>query len=79
VARRKDRLQILAQELQREYGIQVEILVADLGLVTDLNRVANATAGDERVTVLVGTTQAQHRLSPPSRLVSRIGMAIVVA
>jgi short-subunit dehydrogenase len=54
VARRKDRLHILAQELQREYGIHVEILVADLGLVTDLSRVANATAGDERVTVLVG-------------------------
>jgi len=63
---------------QTRKNIQVEILVADLGLGTDLNRVANAIAGDERVTVLVGTTQAQHRLSPPSRLVSRIGSAILV-
>ena len=63
---------------QTRKNIQVEILVADLGLGTDLNRVANAIAGDERVTVLVGTTQAQHRLSPSSRLVSRIGSAILV-
>src|SRR5260370_40876599 len=53
VARRKDRLHILAQDLQKEYGIQANIIVADLGLATDLNRVANAIAGDERVTVLV--------------------------
>jgi hypothetical protein len=37
---------------QTRKNIQVEILVADLGLGTDLNRVANAIAGDERVTVL---------------------------
>jgi short-subunit dehydrogenase len=53
VARRKDRLHILAQDLHKQYGIQANILVADLGLATDLNRVANAIAGDERVTVLV--------------------------
>jgi uncharacterized protein len=53
VARRKDRLHILAQDLQKKYGIQANVLVADLGLATDLNRVANAIAGDERVTVLV--------------------------
>src|SRR5271166_4779038 len=39
VARRKDRLQILAQDLQKQYGIQANILVADLGLATDLKRV----------------------------------------
>ena len=53
VARRKDRLQILGQDLHKQYGIQANILVADLGLATDLNRVVNAIAGDERVTVLV--------------------------
>ncbi|MFZ0506309.1 MAG: SDR family NAD(P)-dependent oxidoreductase [Chthoniobacterales bacterium] len=53
VARRKDRLHILAQDLQKQYGIQANILVADLGLAVDLNRVANAIAGDDRVTVLV--------------------------
>jgi uncharacterized protein len=53
VARRKDRLHILAQDLQKQYGIQANILVADLGLAVDLNRVATAIAGDERVTVLV--------------------------
>ena len=55
VARRKDRLHILAQDLQKKYGIQASILVADLGLATDLNRVTNAIAGDERVTVLVNS------------------------
>jgi short-subunit dehydrogenase len=55
VARRKDRLHILAQDLHKKYGIQASILVADLGLATDLNRVANAIAGDERVTVLVNS------------------------
>jgi uncharacterized protein len=38
VARRKDRLHILAQDLQKQYGIQDNILVADLGLDTDLKR-----------------------------------------
>ena len=55
MARRKDPLHILAQDLQKKYGIQADILVADLGLVTDLNRVANAIAGDERVTVPVNS------------------------
>ena len=53
VARRKDRLHILGQDLQKRYGVQANILVADLGLAVDLNRVANVIAGDERVTVLV--------------------------
>ena len=53
VARRKDRLHVIAQDLQRQYGIQANLLVADLGLATDLNRVANVIAGDERVMVLV--------------------------
>jgi short-subunit dehydrogenase len=39
VARRKDRLHILAQDLQKQSGIQANILVADLGLATDLKRV----------------------------------------
>ena len=39
VARRKDRLHILAQDLQKQYGIQANVLVADLGLETDLKSV----------------------------------------
>jgi NADP-dependent 3-hydroxy acid dehydrogenase YdfG len=39
VARSKDRLHNLAQDPQKQYGIQANILVADLGLATDLKRV----------------------------------------
>jgi short-subunit dehydrogenase len=34
VARRKDRLHILAHDLQKQYEIQANTLVADLGLAT---------------------------------------------
>jgi len=93
VARRKDRLHILAQDLQKQYGIQANILVADLGLAVDLNRVATAIAGDERVTVLVnnaGTasfvpsvamslSDLDTQLNVNARAVSHLSLAVLPA
>ncbi|HEY4049446.1 MAG TPA: SDR family NAD(P)-dependent oxidoreductase, partial [Acidobacteriaceae bacterium] len=53
VARRKERLEALSQELQQKYGVRAEVLVADLGNQADLKRVGNAIAADERITLLV--------------------------
>lgn len=53
VARRKDRLEALAQELKRRYGVQADPLVADLGNEADLKRVADVLSADERITMLV--------------------------
>src|ERR1700722_21000629 len=53
VARRKQRLEELSQELQQKYGVKAEILVADLGNSADLERVSKALASDERITLLV--------------------------
>ncbi len=53
VARRKERLDAISQDLQQQYGIQVETLVADLGNEADLKRVADALAADDRITLLV--------------------------
>jgi uncharacterized protein len=53
VARRKERLDALAQELKQKYGVQADTLVADLGNPADLKRVEDAHAADERITVLV--------------------------
>jgi len=53
VARRKQRLEELSQELQHKYGVKAEILVADLGSYSDLERVSKALASDERITLLV--------------------------
>jgi short-subunit dehydrogenase len=53
IARRKDRLVALAQELNQKYGVQADPRVADLGDATDLERVGKALAADERITMLV--------------------------
>jgi short-subunit dehydrogenase len=53
VARRKERLEALAQELKRRYGVHAEPLVADLGVDADLAQVANILSTDARITVLV--------------------------
>ncbi|MCU1323969.1 MAG: short chain dehydrogenase family protein [Acidobacteriaceae bacterium] len=53
VARRKQRLEQLSQELQQKHGVKAEILVADLGNSADLERVSKALASDERITLLV--------------------------
>jgi short-subunit dehydrogenase len=53
VARRGARLAALAQQLNKEYGVIVEPLVADLGNPTDLERVANSIKEDQRITILI--------------------------
>lgn len=54
VARRRDRLDALKTDLEARYGIDVEVLVADLADAADLTRVAARVADQERpVDVLV--------------------------
>ena len=53
VARRKERLNALSQELRERYGVKVDVLVADLGNEADLKRVGDAIAANDRITVLV--------------------------
>jgi short-subunit dehydrogenase len=53
VARRGDRLAAIADELRGKYGVEVQTLVADLGVGADLDRVAGVLAGDDHITLLV--------------------------
>jgi short-subunit dehydrogenase len=53
VARRKDRLGELSQELQNKYGVKVDTLVADLTKREDLEKVGSTLASNERISVLV--------------------------
>jgi uncharacterized protein len=55
IARRGDRLQELAQQLRKDkdQGVTVETLVADLGNSADLKKVADTIAADNRITMLV--------------------------
>jgi short-subunit dehydrogenase len=53
VARRKDRLDALADKLQSKYGIKVTNLVADLGSEKDLENVANDLRTDRSITLLI--------------------------
>src|SRR5262245_9298173 len=53
VARRGARLAGIAQRLNKEYGVNVESLVADLRSPSDLERVANSVEEDHRITMLV--------------------------
>ncbi|WP_206662816.1 SDR family NAD(P)-dependent oxidoreductase [Granulicella sibirica] len=53
VARRADRLAELATELEAQYPIRAEVLVADLGEARDLDRVATRLGEDEAITCLV--------------------------
>jgi short-subunit dehydrogenase len=72
VARRKDRLEMLSQELQQKYGIQAEILVADLGDEADLKRVGDAIAANEKITMLVnnaGTSALKPSIDLPVEIV----------
>ena len=53
VARRRERLEALASSLRQEYGVAVEVLVADLSNPADLRRVETRIAEGERLALLV--------------------------
>ena len=53
VARRKEKLDVLADKLQSKYGITVTNLVADLGSATDLEKVVNDLRSDTNITMLI--------------------------
>lgn len=53
VARRGDLLDTLAASLQGTHGVRVQTIAADLSHLQELDRVANAIAVDENVTMLV--------------------------
>jgi short-subunit dehydrogenase len=53
LARREDRLRALAEELQRDYGAQVQVLAADLSSPDDVERVAQQVAAMEDLELLV--------------------------
>ncbi len=53
VARRKERLDALASKLQNKYGVTVTNLVADLGLASDLEKVAEDLRTDDSITMLI--------------------------
>ena len=53
IARRKDRLQELARELNRSYGRRVEVLEADLSAAADLEKVAARLAVDPNLVMLI--------------------------
>ncbi|MDR3615957.1 MAG: SDR family oxidoreductase [Candidatus Obscuribacterales bacterium] len=53
IARRKDRLEELAQQLQRKYGVTVEVISADLAKEEDLKNVGEVLSNNSRITLLV--------------------------
>lgn len=53
VARRQDRLTQLAQRLERETGVGVEVLAADLADAGDLRRATDRLAAENNLTMLV--------------------------
>jgi short-subunit dehydrogenase len=53
VARRRDRLEAVAKAATEAYGIEAEILVADLSDPQSLRRVETRIAGERRLTMLV--------------------------
>jgi uncharacterized protein len=53
IARRLERLEQLAEDLRRNHGIDAGIMVADLGCVADLERVADRIAHEQRLELLI--------------------------
>lgn len=53
VARREERLETLAKKLRQQYNVEVENMVADLSVMTDLEKVADTVSKDTKITMLV--------------------------
>ena len=53
VARRKERLELLAEKLQSKHRVNVTIVVADLSSEADLQNVADDLKNDESITLLI--------------------------
>lgn len=53
IARRKDRLEQLAQELNAQYGTECQVIQADLTKEEDLSRVAERLANDPALVLLI--------------------------
>lgn len=53
IARRKDRLELLANELTGAYSTKVDIVVADLTVEADLAATANRIANESRLALLI--------------------------
>ena len=69
VARRRERLEALAEKLRGQYDVAVQVLVADLTSTADLQSVESRMAGDAALTLLVnnagfGTTGRFAELDP---------------
>ena len=67
VARRGDRLDAMATDLARRFGVAVHAMVADLGQQADLERVAATAAADSSVTLLVNNA-GTNRAAPVPQL-----------
>lgn len=66
VARRKDRLDALADKLRTQYGIKVTNLVADLSSETDLENVINDLSADKSITMLINNA-GTAKLAPSTK------------
>lgn len=53
VARREDRLKALADELKGQHGVEIEILVADLSRLDDIERVGRRIAACKNLEILI--------------------------
>ncbi len=53
VARRQNKLELLKSELQKEYNIEVEVIVSDLSLVNSAQEVFNQATNNRSVQVLI--------------------------
>ena len=58
VARRVERLGVLAKSLAEKYGVAVRAMAADLSAPADLQRVADELAGNPAITMLVNNAGA---------------------
>lgn len=91
VARRKDRLDTLSEELQQKYAVKVDVLVADLANDDGLSKVGSSLASNENVSVLVNNAgiavvgpsaeipiqNIEHQLDLNARSVTYLSQAVL--